>query len=656
MKRMDRHSSGVFTLCVVALLLLPEFAAGKGGNTLQKSAATPSGGVKTNNALNTLVAFRWSARSGEPLAAEYRVLVRDLESTESTRNTAASGEAGEWRVESDRERGQERITDLQRYAGGYPVYGEQLRLFRDEQGGLQSLIAERSALSVVDCSPKFDLDASAAVQRALDVLGANASPPLNQRTSQRVYAGEQVWRSVWVVELDLGREGSSWHLVLDAITGEPLVCRELRCDAKQLTKVFHPDPITTSRDQYGKNGFVDDDDATNDALNRERVLVTLEHLAYDEDLSGWVTTGPYVKTVDLPGGPIVDRAVIRGYSEYFTRAEDGFEEVMAYYHLDRVQRRLRGYGIYDLQPHPIQVDAHYSVEDNSFYEAFSNGLYFGTGGVDDAEDAEVIVHEYGHALHFDALYNISGGGGYSDMSDDVAAFSEGFGDYLAVSHTVQISGVLDARVFNWDGHNEYWPGRLITTDETYDDWANDDDIYRQGTIFANALWLALQQLGPDITDQVVLTGLSHHLRLSTIKQVAEGMLEAADAVYPDQPHVYEVFRAALAEKGFVNTVSVGEARPGTGALPAQFSLTAAYPNPFNPSTALTASLAKPAELRLTVYDPLGRRVAKIDYGQLGAGTHRIVWQAPGTLASGLYLMRVEALGVGSATKRVLLVR
>ena len=39
--------------------------------------------------------------------------------------------------------------------------------------------------------------------------------------------------------------------------------------------------------------------------------------------------------------------------------------------------------------------------DNSFATDHpKDEMRFGKGGVDDAEDAEVILHEYGHAIHF----------------------------------------------------------------------------------------------------------------------------------------------------------------------------------------------------------------------------------------------------------------
>ena len=64
--------------------------------------------------------------------------------------------------------------------------------------------------------------------------------------------------------------------------------------------------------------------------------------------------------------------------------------------------------------------------DNSFYIPRIDRIVFGKGGVDDAEDAEVIWHEYGHAIQ-DA--QVPGFG----ASDEAGSIGEGFGDYWAVT-------------------------------------------------------------------------------------------------------------------------------------------------------------------------------------------------------------------------------
>jgi choice-of-anchor B domain-containing protein len=97
-------------------------------------------------------------------------------------------------------------------------------------------------------------------------------------------------------------------------------------------------------------------------------------------------------------------------------------------------------------------------------------------------------------------------------------------------------------------------------------------------------------------------------------------------------------------------VDTDEAPP----VPDGFTLSPAYPNPFNPTTTLTVTL--PARQRVTVaaYDVLGRRVATLHEGALPAGTHALTFDAAG-LPSGTYVLR--AVGPTSQqTRTVTLVK
>jgi acetyl esterase/lipase len=65
-----------------------------------------------------------------------------------------------------------------------------------------------------------------------------------------------------------------------------------------------------------------------------------------------------------------------------------------------------------------------------------------------------------------------------------------------------------------------------------------------------------------------------------------------------------------------------------------------YPNPFNSSTVIEFTLPKEAFVTLEVYDVLGRRVAGVENGNEGAGTHRMVF-TPNGLPSGFYILRMQ---------------
>jgi hypothetical protein len=77
----------------------------------------------------------------------------------------------------------------------------------------------------------------------------------------------------------------------------------------------------------------------------------------------------------------------------------------------------------------------------------------------------------------------------------------------------------------------------------------------------------------------------------------------------------------------------------SGPLPSGFRLLQNFPNPFNPSTTITFTLPSAGIIRLSVFDLLGREVAILAGGRMGAGTHRVEWHPAG--ASGVYFYRLE---------------
>jgi len=98
----------------------------------------------------------------------------------------------------------------------------------------------------------------------------------------------------------------------------------------------------------------------------------------------------------------------------------------------------------------------------------------------------------------------------------------------------------------------------------------------------------------------------------------------------------------------------------TVSIPKDYSLYQNYPNPFNPSTKIKFDLPNSSNVKLYVYDMLGREVAKLVDSKLDAGSYSYNWDAS-SYSSGIYFYRIETSSQGGAsnfvsTKKMLLVK
>ena len=85
-----------------------------------------------------------------------------------------------------------------------------------------------------------------------------------------------------------------------------------------------------------------------------------------------------------------------------------------------------------------------------------------------------------------------------------------------------------------------------------------------------------------------------------------------------------------------------------------FALEQNYPNPFNPNTTITYALPRSSDVRLSVYDILGREVSVLVNERRDAGVHEVKFDGT-NLASGVYMYRIQAGGFVQV-KRLLLLR
>ena len=238
-----------------------------------------------------------------------------------------------------------------------------------------------------------------------------------------------------------------------------------------------------------------------------------------------VTTAPTRHRLRRPGGNFQVRS-----------HERGFEEVMVYFHLDRAIRYLESLGYRATRRifrEPLPVNARGTREDNSWYSPGTRSLCFGTGGVDDAEDGETILHEFGHAIQ-DAICPDFG------QSLQAEAMGEGFGDYFAASffadkkQTRQGRRLLPA-VMTWDGitfadQDERRPPcvRRLDGGRTFEsfNFSRTADPHDNGEIWSATLWDIWRAVGRAAADAVIIES---HFQLDGFTTFARGARAILDA-------------------------------------------------------------------------------------------------------------------------------
>lgn len=112
-------------------------------------------------------------------------------------------------------------------------------------------------------------------------------------------------------------------------------------------------------------------------------------------------------------------------------------------------------------------------------------------------------------------------------------------------------------------------------------------------------------------------------------------------------YTVSALRGAMASLGIPTSVEQEES------LPTEYTLFQNYPNPFNPTTNVKFAIPKASNVRVTIYDALGKEVRTLVNNYLSAGTHTFEFNAR-HLASGIYLYRIEADNFVKVNKMLLL--
>lgn len=304
-------------------------------------------------------------------------------------------------------------------------------------------------------------------------------------------------------------------------------------------RVFFPNPVAQLQDQT----LTDQKDADYAALQPAYRNVILRNL----DGSGTLT-GDWANIRGETG----DNAYSPTNSFVYGRSDDRFEQVMAYYWITEAQRYIQSLGFGTGRYRPVNMESqdlriNQWGADNSYSWDKHDVIRLGKGGVDDAEDAEVIVHEYGHAVHDS---QVAGFG----SSLEAGSIGEGFGDYLAVTVTNAIAPTPDAPcVADWDAvsYTTTVPHclRRIDTNLHYpEDLRN--QVHADGRMWSRALWDIRTSLGNVMADTIVLEAQFSFASDTSFRAAAETTIATAKRLYGATAE--NAARNAFAARGFLS--------------------------------------------------------------------------------------------------------
>lgn len=302
-------------------------------------------------------------------------------------------------------------------------------------------------------------------------------------------------------------------------------------------RVFFPNPVAQLQDQT----LTDQKDADYPALQPAYVDVTLTDL----DGSGYLR-GDWANVRSSTG----DLAFSPTNTFLYNRTDDRFEQVMGYYWVTEAQRYIQSLG-FGVTRRPINKESQdvrinqWGV-DNSFSWDKKDYLRFGKGGVDDAEDAEVILHEYGHAIHDS---QVTGFG----ASIEAGAIGEGFSDYWAVTVSDVVAPTADpACVADWDSvsYTSTEPHCLRRVDGSKH-YPEDlvGRVHADGEIWSRALWDVRNALGHVRADTLILESQFDFAPDTSMPAAAGATVAAAQRLYGSR--TANTVRGAFEDRGIL---------------------------------------------------------------------------------------------------------
>jgi len=413
--------------------------------------------------------------------------------------------------------------ELQQTYQGLPVENGRVKVNLDREGRILQVV--NAYLPNIDISTKPTTSEDDAKKKAIErfleehakqsIAKSKQKPPPLTHKELKLKEPAKVERIVFLVDegqratlaykvLIKTESDGIMEFVVDGQTGEILRVRDFELySVDGQGNAFNPNPVQVLNDTT----LVDNGDSAAAIPAGAYENAPLRDL---DDPVGGVhrISGPFVISEDIHA-PSTATITEAGTTFNYDRSQAGFEEVMIYHYIDRSQRYIQTLGFIDANNRQIRVDAHGRTDDNASYRFDPVGagyLRMGDGGVDAAEDADVILHEYGHSIQDNQNPGAYLHGGHA------GSIGEGFSDYWALSSHLDASitqGWDPACYAEWDWLNHWMNSAGATCARSADntkvypaDYAG--EVHEDGELWSATLWDILTDMGKTTADRLAL--------------------------------------------------------------------------------------------------------------------------------------------------------
>ena len=392
------------------------------------------------------------------------------------------------------------VTFAQRFEG-VRVWGADVKVHFNRAGNIVAFNNTSVPNLRLDTQPKISAARALAIALA-QIPAANltdADAPVEPELVVYADAGDPVL----AYHTPISTNGPTLEFFIDAKTGavigEPV---DINRYVNGTGQVFKDNAVVATQN----NNLVDSNDAASAVPTSAYSTVVLQGLTGNNRLDGTFASGSNSRT----------RAVGTNNNFIFDRHSNGFSETMAYFHIDFAQRYIQSLGFTNVNNRQQVFAIDRLTDDNSSYTPTTKLITYGTGGVDDAEAGEIIIHEYGHSVQDNQVPCFG-------ATEEGGAMGEGFGDYLAATVNSSLAGDFQlVCIGEWDA-TSYASGvphclRRLDSTKHYPG-SLDGEVHDDGEMWSASLFQIRTALGAAKADKLILQA---HFLLTSRANFSDG--------------------------------------------------------------------------------------------------------------------------------------